>query len=243
MESVRDDLQELDFNSIIVVPILKKESVIGTFFLRTASPITNSITDRIYKLAHIVANISANALENAMLFESLRNAQQYYEQKSIRDGLTKLYNHMHFYCRLEEEFSRAQRHATPLSCVFFDIDDFKAINDSFGHVAGDEVLQQISRTVLQVLRETDIAARYGGDEFAVILPNTCAAGALDLGTRLSQAIVQINYSGLDAVKPTVSMGVATFAAGNLADNKQLLQRADEAMYLAKSKGKGRVYQH
>lgn len=243
MDSVRDDLKGLDFNSIIVIPILKKECVIGTFFLRTASPIPNAITERIYKLANIIAHISANALENAMLFESMKTAQQFFEQMSIRDGLTKLYNHMHFYSRLKEEFSRAQRHATSLSCVFFDVDDFKAVNDNHGHIVGDEVLREIGQTILDVSRETDIGARYGGDEFALILPNTTADGAFDLANRLSLAVTNNHYSGLKGLNLTVSMGVATMCGDNIASSEQLLQLADDAMYMAKGKGKGRVFQH
>jgi len=121
MFSVREQTEKLGYNSIIVIPVIKKESVIGTFFLRTASPIKNGITERIYKLCQLIANISANALENAILFESVQSAQDYFEEMAIRDGLTGLYNHRHFYDRLEEEFSRAGRYAAPLSLVFFDI--------------------------------------------------------------------------------------------------------------------------
>ncbi len=133
----------LDYNSIVVVPIIKKENVIGTFFLRTASPLKDGITDRIFKLCQLVVNISASALENAILFESMKTAQEFFKEMSIRDGLTKLYNHRHFYNRLEEEFSRALRYESPLSLVFLDIDGFKRVNDTYGHSNGDKVLKQI----------------------------------------------------------------------------------------------------
>lgn len=240
MESVQEHLKGLDFNSIIVVPIVKKESVIGTFLLRTASSLTDGITERIYKLSQLVANIAANALENAMLFESMRTAQEYLEEMSIRDGLTRLYNHRHFYNRLDEEFSRAIRYDTPLSLLFFDIDDFKKVNDTCGHTQGDEVLRQIGRIIKNVVRESDIAARYGGDEFAVLLPNTKTDGALDLANRLQSIIRDYTFADLQIKKVTISVGVATFFGGNVESFDQFVRLADGAMYNSKAQGKDRV---
>lgn len=240
MKSVRDHLKGLEFNSIIVVPIVKKESVIGTFFLRTASTLTDGITERVYKLSQLVANIAANALENATLFESMKTAQEYLEEMSIRDGLTSLYNHRHFYNRLDEEFSRATRYITPLSLIFFDIDDFKRVNDACGHTQGDEVLRQIGRIIKSVVRESDIAARYGGDEFAVLLPNTTADGALDLANRLRSIIREHTFADMKIEKVTTSAGVATFSLGNVQSFDQFVQLADGAMYQSKAQGGDRV---
>lgn len=242
MDSVREHIEGLAFNSIIVIPVIKKESVIGTFLLRTASPLTDGITDRIYKLCQLVANISANALENAILFESMKTAQEYFEEMSIRDGLTKLYNHRHFYTRLEEEFSRATRYHTPLSIVFFDIDDFKRINDNYGHTHGDTVLKQIGQLMKSVARESDIAARYGGEEFAIILPSTAAAGALDVATRLSSMIREQTFENLDGERITISIGTSTYIGRNVQSYDQLIRLADEAMYKAKSQGKDHISQ-
>ena len=242
MESVRQYTQELDCNSIVVIPIIKKESVIGTFFLRTSSPLKDGITLRVRKLCQLVANISANALENAILFESMKTAQEYFEEMSIRDGLTKLYNHRYFYNRLEEEFSRASRYGTPLSLVFFDLDDFKQVNDLYGHTNGDKVLKQIGHFMKKVARESDIAARYGGEEFALLLPNTQASGALDVGTRLCSIIREHPFEALDGGHVTISSGVSTYTGENLQSFDQLVRLADEAMYTAKKQGKDRVLQ-
>jgi two-component system cell cycle response regulator len=242
MDSVRQYIHELDYNSIVVIPIIKKESVIGTFFLRTSSPLKDGITLRVRKLCQLVANISANALENAILFESMKTAQEYFEEMAIRDGLTKLYNHRYFYNRLEEEFSRASRYGTPLSLVFFDIDNFKRVNDTFGHTNGDKVLAQIGSFMKKVARESDIAARYGGEEFALLLPNTPAAGALDVGTRLCTIIREHQFADLDGGKISISAGVSTYAADNLQAFEQLVKLADEAMYTAKKQGKDRILQ-
>ncbi len=240
MDSVRQYLEGLEYNSIVVIPVIKKESIIGSFLLRTASPLEGGITERIYKVCQLVANISANALENAMLFDSMKTAQEYFEEMSIRDGLTKLYNHRHFYTRLEEEFSRAERYSQPLSLIFFDIDDFKRINDTYGHSQGDEVLKQIGILIRKLARESDIAARYGGEEFAVILPNTSSAGALDLASRLRTTIREHKFTGMNEDHVTVSVGVSTFVDENMASFDRLVHLADAAMYKAKRQGKDHV---
>jgi two-component system, cell cycle response regulator len=240
MESVRQYVTELDFNSIIVIPIIKKESVIGTFFLRTASRFKGNVSERVFNLCHLVANISAHALENAILFESMKTAQEFFEEMSIRDGLTSLYTHRHFYDRLDEEFSRAVRHHEPLSLIFFDIDDFKRINDSYGHLLGDEVLRQIGRCIKQLVRESDIPARYGGEEFAVLLPKTESGGAREMARRLGAIIREQRYEELPDETVTVSMGVATFTRGNMISYSLLVQLADSAMYKAKSRGKDQL---
>ncbi len=240
MFSVREQTEKLGYNSIIVIPVIKKESVIGTFFLRTASPIKNGITERIYKLCQLIANISANALENAILFESVQSAQDYFEEMAIRDGLTGLYNHRHFYDRLEEEFSRAGRYAAPLSLVFFDIDDFKRINDLYGHTQGDRVLKKIGKLVKSVARESDIPARYGGDEFAIILPNTAGDGAFDLANRIQAVILDCEFENLPGEQITVSSGVSTFANKNVQSFNDLVHLVDEGMYKSKNQGKNMV---
>lgn len=242
MDSVRTHLEGLKYNSIIVIPVIKKESVIGTFFLRTASPIKEGITERIYKVCQLVANISANALENAMLFDTMKTAQEFFEEISIRDGLTKLYNHRHFYNRLEEEFSRTDRYNAALSLIFFDIDDFKRINDTYGHATGDEVLKRIGSLMKTVARESDLPARYGGDEFAIILPNTPTKGAVDLAKRLAKTIAQYTFDNLQGDHVTISVGVSTVVDKNIQTFDRLVHLADEAMYRAKAQGKGRVEQ-
>ncbi len=242
MDSVRAQIEGLNFNSIVVIPVIKKESVIGTFLLRMATPLPDGVTKRIHKLCQLVANLSANALETAILFETMQTAQEYFEEMSIRDGLTKLYNHQHFYSCLEKEFSRASRYQTPLSLVFFDIDNFKRINDNYGHTQGDTVLREIGKLTKGVARLSDVPARYGGEEFAVVLPNTNSAGALVVATRLGSIIREHQFECLDGEQVTISTGTSSFTGNSVQSCDQLVQLADKAMYKAKLLGKDRISQ-
>jgi two-component system cell cycle response regulator len=184
--------------------------------------------------------MSSNALENAILFESMKNNQLHLEDLAIRDGLTKLYNHQHFYTRLHEEFSRAQRYLSPLSCLFMDIDDFKVVNDLFEHSCGDEVLRRVGGMIRELVRESDVAARYGGDEFAILLPNTGSEGAMDLANRLRTRIRGYAFEKLNGKKITLSVGIATYHNGTMESSDQLVQIADKAMYQSKKQGKDQV---
>ncbi|ABA88426.1 response receiver sensor diguanylate cyclase [Syntrophotalea carbinolica DSM 2380] len=240
MKSVRENIKDLPDNSIFVVPIVKKQNVIGTFFLRTASPLKDGITDRIFKLCQIIASISGNALENAMIFESMETNKKLLEELSVRDSLTQLYNHQYYHTRFEEEFSRAQRYDLPLSCIFFDIDDFKKINDRYGHLTGDMVLRQIARLIKKLLRKSDISARYGGEEFAICLPNTGTDSANQFAERLLVLIRELSIQQLKGEHVTVSMGTSTYMNNNVASYRELIQLADKAMYQAKESGKNRI---
>jgi two-component system cell cycle response regulator len=242
MDSVRQEIAGLYFNSIIVIPVIKKESVIGTFLLRMAAMPSGCVTSRIHKLCQLVANLSANALETAILFERTQTAQEYFAEMAIRDGLTNLYNHQHFHSCLEKEFSRAGRYHTPLSLIFFDIDNFKKINDTYGHKHGDAVLRDIGKLTKSVARLSDVPARYGGEEFAVVLPNTSTEGALKMATRLSTLVREHQYEYLDGRQVTISAGTATFTGNDIESCDQLVQLADKAMYKAKSLGKDCISQ-
>lgn len=242
MDSVSAQIKGLNFNAIIVIPVIKKESVIGTFLLRMATPLSDGVTKRIHKLCQLVANLSANALETAILFERTQTSQEYFEEMSIRDGLTKLYNHQHFHDCLEKEFSRAGRYHTPLSLVFFDIDNFKRINDTYGHKHGDMVLSAIGKHTKSIARLSDVPARYGGEEFAIVLPNTTSEGALGMANRLGTLIREHTFECLNGENVTISSGTSTFTDNSVQSSDQLVQLADEAMYKAKALGKDRISQ-
>jgi diguanylate cyclase (GGDEF)-like protein len=143
--------------------------------------------------------------------------------------------------RLRYEVERARRYKAELSLVLCDIDNFKEINDSCGHDAGDRALQIIAATLLTVLRETDIAGRYGGDEFMLILPATSAGGAENLADKLLSAVRNSDLLHHDGkrIRLSMSIGIAGLSAGE-AEAEPLVKRADDAMYASKQGGKGRV---
>lgn len=156
---------------------------------------------------------------------------------SHRDALTGLRNRRAFEERLSHEFALAKRHALPISVLLLDVDHFKAINDSFGHERGDSVLRQIGTIMQQVARTTDLVCRYGGEEFAVLLPNTPLESAVRLGNRIRLAVEQAPWP--EENKVTVSAGTATNSSDVL-DIATLVRQADTALYEAKTAGRNRV---
>jgi len=240
MASVKDVLKEIGFSSILVVPIIVREEVVGTLFLRTSRK-ECSFSQREVKLCQVIANLAANALTNAHLFESVELANLELEKLAITDGLTGAYNHRHFRTRLDEEFQRAKRYGSHLSCIMMDIDHFKHINDAFGHGQGDTVLKEITDLIRKNVRNTDIVARYGGEEFVALLPNTDKDGAFLHAERLREAIMGYRCSGRDrCIMITVSLGVATFPSSGMQSPDDLVGKADNALYEAKRSGRNRT---
>ncbi|MFQ5465414.1 MAG: GGDEF domain-containing protein, partial [Thermodesulfobacteriota bacterium] len=188
----------------------------------------------------IVANASYHAIKNARLYEEVSREKEYLKEVAIRDQLTGLYNHNFFYSRFEEEFERAVRYETSLSLLMLDIDDFKRINDTYGHRVGDIALKEIAAIIMKGVRKTDVVARYGGEEFAVILPHTMLKGALEEAERLREMIASHSYAGLSRDRITVSIGVASYPQKGAMNSGDLVNYADDALYKAKAGGKNTV---
>jgi diguanylate cyclase (GGDEF)-like protein len=169
------------------------------------------------------------------------------EHESITDPLMGIYNRRYLEPRLEDEVARALRYHTPLSVLLIDIDHFKRVNDVHGHPVGDQVLQGIARCVLQAVRESDIVARYGGEEIIVLAPNTPLNTARRLAERLRAMIeaasfaLPVSQTGARAgvLRVTASIGVASLGQ-QARDARTLIRRADEALYKAKEAGRNRV---
>jgi diguanylate cyclase (GGDEF)-like protein len=197
------------------------------------SPPGPDFTDEARELAHWLGSQASIALENARLHRLV-------ERQASTDGLTELPNRRHFEEGLEGEIIRAERFGGHLSLVLADLDDFKQVNDRFGHQAGDDVLRAFAEILRVTVREIDLPARYGGEEFAVLLPQTDLDGAQRLAERLRRALVSRPLSAgpgtLMAV--TASFGVAAFP--DAATPAALFAAADEALYRAKRKGKNCV---
>lgn len=166
------------------------------------------------------------------------------EWLSITDGMTELYNHRYFYNRLQEEISRAERHGGILGLCMIDIDQLKGYNDSKGHAAGDEAIRRTAKVIKDNLRKCDVVCRYGGDEFAVILPSTVAEDVYVLMERVKAAFHAQNishYSSGTHSRLTLSMGFSIFPT--LArDKDELISQADAALYHAKGMGRNRIEQ-
>ena len=166
------------------------------------------------------------------------------EALSETDTLTGLPNRRALRRRLTEDLRRATRYGSPVSLLLVDVDDLKRVNDADGHAAGDRVIQRVADAIAVTLREADFGARWGGDEFAVVLPNTSAQAARQSAERLTAQITR--QSGRDSAAPvTISVGAATFdparATRTAATVEQLARVADEALYAAKRAGRNRIH--
>ena len=168
----------------------------------------------------------------------LVHSNEMLEQLSLTDGLTRLHNHRFFQDHLALEIRRSDRNGEPLALILMDIDDFKSLNDRFGHAVGDEVLRRVAHVINNTVRGVDLPARYGGEEFVVLAPATPRQGALALAEKLRMAVRSSRFrgEGIDAqqaLSVTVSIGVAVYAG----DHKRFFNDADRALYRAKAAGK------
>ncbi|MCL6583110.1 MAG: GGDEF domain-containing protein [bacterium] len=159
------------------------------------------------------------------------------KRQCSRDGQTGLYNYRYLRQRLNIEFKRARRYQEPLTCIMLDIDHFKSINDTYGHRFGDFVLRKLGYMLRHPLRETDIVARYGGDEFGIIVPNTGYHGAFIIAQKIHERITgyDFRYNGI-CTNITVSLGLASLPDDQVLSPGQLIDFADKALYQVKKNG-------
>ncbi len=174
------------------------------------------------------------------LVAELDAAQQRMAYLAVHDDLTGAFNRRHFIDVAEGELARTRRYRIPFSIVLFDLDNFKKVNDTYGHSAGDQVLRAIAQVCDEAKREVDTFARYGGEEFVFVLPSTDQDRATAFAQRVLKLIAETSSGPEDStIRVTASLGVATCSTGDCSLD-QLLSRADQAVYLAKSQGKNQV---
>ncbi len=173
--------------------------------------------------------------------QELEKANKKLNELSITDGLTSLYNHRFLMETLPMEYTRSRRYGLTLSIILIDIDDFKEVNDQFGHSVGDKVLAETARIIKNTLRDVDIAGRYGGEEFCVLLPSTHPKGAMAVAQRICNRIASHNFKeGETSFHITVSIGISSVSDPDTASANALLEHADRSLYAAKRNGKNCV---
>jgi diguanylate cyclase (GGDEF)-like protein len=215
------------------IPLLQHEKI--TAVLCTDGEAIDAFTEDDMLVLSAIASELAVAIENAQLYKLTKRL-------SMTDELTGLMNYRYLRQRLELEIERAQRYLRPVSLIMIDLDDFKALNDTYGHAAGDRALADIAGVFQSKIRDLDVVARYGGEEFSIVLPETDASGAFVVAEKVREAVSLHRFQRDDGrldVRLTVSLGVATYPihAGNA---EELLRQADDALYRAKTSGRNKV---
>ncbi len=216
--------------SEMCLPLISLGETLGVLTVESAQ--TNAFAPADAQPLESVADICAAAIQNARYFEKVR-------QLAYVDGLTGIFNRRYFEMRMAEEIERAQRYEGELSVIMIDIDNFKKLNDEFGHLLGDETLRQVSTIFAQNLRKVDIACRYGGEEFVILAPQTSGEHAHAVAEKLRKVVEGWSFPGVP--RPvTITAGVCSFPA-NGRTRDELVKAADDALYLAKQGGRNRVH--
>lgn len=213
----------------VCLPLVSFGQVLGVLVLESAA--CDAFAPADVNALESVSDICAAAIQNARHFDRVH-------QLAYMDGVTGIFNRRYFELRIAEEIARGSRHGLTFSVIMMDIDHFKQLNDEFGHLLGDEVLRQVSAILAQQLRKSDVLSRYGGEEFAIITPETGLESALAVADKLRRVVESWHFPGV-ARPVTISAGVAEFPTQGSARD-ELVGSADEALYAAKQSGRNRV---
>ena len=215
----------------VIAPLICQDRVVGVLNLADKIEGDDFSRENI-ALIELFSQLVGASIGNIKLFEKI-------QRQATTDGLTGLVNHKTFYEILEKELWRSRRYGGQISLIMIDVDGLKKINDAYGHRAGDRVIREISRKIKECIRQIDTAARYGGDEFAVILPNTSLSDAVVVAERMVDAVASSPITWRrEQIKLSISVGLGQYDAD--ANPEDITSRSDQALYSAKQAGKNTV---
>ncbi|HBX69452.1 MAG TPA: hypothetical protein DEH25_08730 [Chloroflexi bacterium] len=258
-----ESVSSLKLQSVMCVPLIAKERILGAIYIENRSEASLFTADNTKPLEYFAAQ-AAISIENAILnnelearveqrtaelaqinmllreeIEERKRVEKQLQHLATTDPLTGVYNRRHFFELAEQEFDRSHRYGRQISIILCDVDFFKETNDTYGHIAGDQMLQAISERFLGNLRQLDIFGRYGGDEFVILLPETDLDQAKMAAERLLKAVTKLPVeTSRGAIPIQLSMGVASLT--NSDDIEKLLIKTDQALYTAKEAGRNQV---
>ncbi len=228
--------------SIIAIPFGLREEQSGVFFLRALGD-DPPLTPEDLQFADKVVQTSVNAIEKAYALEEAESDKIRYQWLATVDPLTGCDNRRSLMDKLNHELARARRYGLAISILMIDLDHFKLVNDTYGHLVGDRVLQQLGDLLRRQVRAVDVVARYGGEEFVVVLPETDKEGGAVFAERIRIAVAEYDFSDAsEKLGATVSIGVAGTPDDGIASPEELLKQADTALYRAKEQGRNKVCQ-
>jgi two-component system, cell cycle response regulator len=233
---------EMQMRSLIALPFSIDRGQYGVFLVRRTREQERFAPEDL-EFAEAVLTAAVAVIQRAQLVESTMADNARLEQLAQTDPLTQLLNRRALTERITAEMERALRYDSTLALLMIDLDHFKRVNDTYGHLVGDDVLRDVAQLLSQTIRGSDIVARYGGEEFLVLLPETEDGGAESFAERLREAVEQHEFakdSLAEALKLTASVGVAVFPAARIENVEDLFQRADAALYRAKAAGRNLV---
>jgi diguanylate cyclase (GGDEF)-like protein len=218
--------------AVVCIPLHLRTEVVGIFGLAYAEA-QRKFDPELIALLEQFGELASLAIENARLFEET-------QQLASTDELTRTHNRRHFFTLGESELNRARRYGHPLAAIMLDIDHFKKVNDTYGHATGDDVLRAVAARCRTTLRTVDVLGRYGGEEFAILLPEAEWPAAHRAAERLRQCVAEAPIAtARGALNITLSLGIAILS-DDMPDLVALLNRADTALYRAKAEGRNRI---
>jgi len=227
---ISDSIETLGLRMVMCVPLKTKENLLGLIYVDSHTE-TESFTQLKENIFEAFAAQASVAVENSYLYDS-----------SVHDALTGLYDYGYLRARLEEEIIRTSgRKEESISFIMLDLDNFKSVNDSYGHLFGNSVLVKMAGLIKETVRKYDIPARYGGDEFAILMPDTNVGDARQIAEKLQRKTAGLKFTiGKKTISITASIGISTFPIEKIIDSENIIVEADHALFVAKSKGGNQI---